>query len=130
MVTSGWMSGRATHRRVDMLRRNFLRAVPTASALALCTWSVGFSLAYANELDAPSRSAWHGMVKDSGARIHAAPSTSAEVQLELQPGDAVEFPQSVAGRQVYPTLIASGHLADGRAYVFRTPLHPPPTPTP
>jgi lipoprotein-anchoring transpeptidase ErfK/SrfK len=114
-----------------MLRRKLLRAIPAASAVALCAWSGGYARAYANELDAPgSGSVWRGTVKDPGARIHARPSTSAEVQAELPPGDPVEIDQWVAGTQVYPTLITWGHLADGRGYVYGSTVRPRPADTP
>jgi lipoprotein-anchoring transpeptidase ErfK/SrfK len=108
-----------------MLRRHFLRAVPAGSAVALCVWSAGLSRAYARELDATTGgSVWRGIVKDTGALVRAAPSTTAEVQAELQPGDAVEVDQWVAGTQIYPTLITWGHLADGRGYVYGSTVRP------
>ncbi len=108
-----------------MLRRQFLRAVSVSSAIALWGWLAGFSHADADELDAPANGAvWRGVVKDAGARIHTAPSTSADVQAELKPGDPVDIDRWAAGTEVYPTLITWGHLADGRGYVYGSTIRP------
>jgi L,D-transpeptidase catalytic domain len=67
---------------------------------------------------------WRGVVKDGGANVRAAPSTAADVLVELQPGDGVAIDTWVAGAEVYPTLITWGHVADRDGYVYGSAIRP------
>src|SRR5579864_2111630 len=65
-------------------------------------------------------SVWHGVVREGGAYRRAAPSASAEIEEELDPGTPIRVDRWVAGSMLYPDVITWGELDpdDGGGYIF------------
>lgn len=63
---------------------------------------------------------WHGVVREAGAYRRAAPSASAEIEEELEPGTPLRVDRWVAGSMLYPDVITWGEIDpdDGGGYVF------------
>ena len=63
---------------------------------------------------------WHGVVREGGAYIRAAPSSAAEIDADLDPGTPVRVVRWVPGSMLYPDVITWGEIApeDGGGYVF------------
>ncbi|MBV9354990.1 MAG: L,D-transpeptidase [Chloroflexi bacterium] len=63
---------------------------------------------------------WHGVVRDGGAYRRSAPSSSAEVEEELDPGTPLRIDRWVSGSMLYPDVYTWGVVdpADGGGYVF------------
>jgi hypothetical protein len=63
---------------------------------------------------------WHGVVREGGAYVRSAPSSSAAIEAELQPGTPVRIDRWVGGSMLYPDVITWGEVdaADGGGYIF------------
>jgi lipoprotein-anchoring transpeptidase ErfK/SrfK len=80
-------------------------------------------------------SVWHGVVREAGAYRRTAPSSSATIIEELDPGTPIRVDRWVGGSMLYPDVITWGEvdLQDGGGYIFGGSLEgvlPPVVPPP
>jgi L,D-transpeptidase-like protein len=63
---------------------------------------------------------WHGVVREGGAYLRSAPSSSGEIEADLDPGTRVRIVRWVPGSMLYPDVITWGEIApeDGGGYIF------------